>query len=228
MEQVSEWVAQVVAPLRVVGKPEQVHLRPWSTVLRFGTDRGYICFKAAGSASGHEPAVLELLSRSGARCMPEVLATDARRGWIVLADGGTRLREVLEADRDVGRWEWLLPMYAQVQIEMAGQTAELFARGVPDHRLTRLAGMYRTLMDDARALCVGDEHGLTADQRDRLVGMQSMVAAMCERLCGCGVPEMLHHGDLHDGNIFVSGGKISFFDWGDSCVAHPFFSMRTV
>jgi len=28
-----------------------------------------------------------------------------------------------------------------------------------------------------------------------------------------------------NGNIFVRDGRYSFFDWGESCVAHPFFTM---
>jgi hypothetical protein len=33
---------------------------------------------------------------------------------------------------------------------------------------------------------------------------------------------------LHDANVFVKNGRTLFFDWGDSSIAHPFFSLRTV
>jgi len=33
------------------------------------------------------------------------------------------------------------------------------------------------------------------------------------------------HGDLHDGNVFSSDGNVRIIDWGDSAVAHPFFTL---
>ena len=37
-----------------------------------------------------------------------------------------------------------------------------------------------------------------------------------------------NHGDLTDANVFVDGGSAVFIDWGDACVSHPFYSLRTV
>jgi len=48
---------------------------------------------------------------------------------------------------------------------------------------------------------------------------------MCEQLAALGVPETIQHDDLHDGNVFVRDARYLFFDWGDSCVSHPFLSM---
>jgi Ser/Thr protein kinase RdoA (MazF antagonist) len=39
------------------------------------------------------------------------------------------------------------------------------------------------------------------------------------------VDRTLQHDDLHDGNVFVRDGRYLFFDWGDSCVSHPFNSL---
>jgi aminoglycoside phosphotransferase (APT) family kinase protein len=45
------------------------------------------------------------------------------------------------------------------------------------------------------------------------------------QLAGCGIPETLQHDDLHDGNVFVRDGRYLLFDWGDSCVSHPFHTL---
>ncbi|MFN8411165.1 MAG: phosphotransferase [Anaerolineales bacterium] len=38
----------------------------------------------------------------------------------------------------------------------------------------------------------------------------------------------INHGDFHDGNVsLVKDGRITLFDWGDACIAHPFISVRT-
>ncbi len=52
-------------------------------------------------------------------------------------------------------------------------------------------------------------------------------AQICDELAAFGIPETLNHGDFHDGNVLVKNGRITLFDWGDGCVAHPFVSLRT-
>jgi aminoglycoside phosphotransferase (APT) family kinase protein len=49
----------------------------------------------------------------------------------------------------------------------------------------------------------------------------------CEELAAYGIPESLNHGDFHDGNVLIKDGQITFFDWGDASVTHPFTSLRT-
>ena len=50
-------------------------------------------------------------------------------------------------------------------------------------------------------------------------------AERCELLAAFGIPETIQHDDLHDGNVFVRDGRNLFFDWGDSCVSHPFHTL---
>ncbi len=39
------------------------------------------------------------------------------------------------------------------------------------------------------------------------------------------MPETLHHDAFHGGNIFVRDGRYTFAVWGESCAAHPFFTL---
>jgi aminoglycoside phosphotransferase (APT) family kinase protein len=55
-----------------------------------------------------------------------------------------------------------------------------------------------------------------------------LFARWCEQLATFGVSETLHHGDLHDGNMFIPDEHYTFFDWGDSSVAHPFFTLHSI
>jgi aminoglycoside phosphotransferase (APT) family kinase protein len=48
---------------------------------------------------------------------------------------------------------------------------------------------------------------------------------MCATLESYGLPETLHHDDFHGNNICAGDRGYLFFDWGESCVAHPFFTM---
>lgn len=194
-----EWLEQAHEWIRArvvpTGPIEQPHVRPWSTVLRVPTSGGDVWLKATMASVGHEPALLDALARWGVDCVPRPLAVDLERRWMLLPDGGPILRGV----QTLERWEEVLPLYVELQRETAPHADELVALGVPDHRLAVLP---------TRA---GD--------------LAPRVAALCEELAAFGVPETLQHDDLHSSNVFVGAGGYTFFDWGDSCVSHPFFTM---
>jgi hypothetical protein len=216
--------------VRIIAPPETVRVRPWSVVARLATSAGALYVKAAGPAGAHEPALLKFLSSLWPQCMPVVLCADEARGWVVIRDGGAQLREIIRADRDLRHWETLLPLYAQIQIALADRCDELLTLGVPDQKLQRLPSLFAELLEDQQALHLDQPGGLPSENHVRLTALSPQVALLCERLGECGIPQSLHHGDLHDGNIFVSAndGRYGFFDWGDSCVAHPLFSFRVV
>lgn len=213
------WIHGELARLGAVatGPIEQPHARPWSTVLRVPTRSGALWFKASIPALAHEAAVVTVLAGRRPDCVPELLATDLARGWMLMADGGTRLRETIERERDLRRWLDVLPRYAGLQVDVADHAEELVALGVPDRRLAALPGQYEQLLDQV--------DGLTADERHRLRSLAPRIAEMCEELAGHGLPETIQHDDFHDEQVFVRDGGYVFFDWGDACVSHPFFTL---
>lgn len=220
----ADWLAEAEAWIgerlrdvdeRVDGAIEQPHVRLWSTALRVPTTMGVLWFKANAPPLAYEAGVVELLARVRPDLVPELVASDRERGWMLMADGGARLRETVECERDLGRWLDVLPRYAELQLATAEHGDELVALGTPDRRLAVLPSHYERL--------VAELAGLSADERARL--QVHDVGGMCERLGAIGVPETIQHDDLHDGQVFHRDGQYLFFDWGDSCVSHPFFSM---
>jgi hypothetical protein len=213
------WIDERIAALGGghAGATEQPHVRPWSTVIRVPTTDGDLWFKANVPVLAYEAGVVEVLARTRPDAVPSLVGVDRERGWMLMRDGGERLREIVERERDLARWHDLLPRYARLQLDLASHAHELVALGAPDRRLAGLPGQYVQLVED-----VG---GLTESERDRLLALAPEVSAMCARLAGLGVPETIQHDDLHDGQVFVRDGSYLIFDWGDSCVSHPFFSM---
>jgi aminoglycoside phosphotransferase (APT) family kinase protein len=92
-------------------------------------------------------------------------------------------------------------------------------------RLATLAGQYEQLLADTAALRIGLPDGLTPEEYERLRALTPRFAALCQELSSYHVPETLHHDDFHDANIFVHDGSYIFADWGESCAAHPFFTL---
>jgi hypothetical protein len=226
-EQAHAWIHAVLEQrgLALTGAIEQPHVRPWATVLRVPTTEGTMFFKATAPSLVHEAALTAALSHWRPDCMPVVLASDAVRGWLLMRDAGEPLRTRVRAERDISRLLAAMPLYAELQIDMVKRRAELLALGAFDRRLQALPALYQRLLEDRAALMLDQPDGLTSAAYERAQALAPRLRSLCDELASYGLPETLHHDDFHDGNTFERDGRIIFTDWGESCVAQPFFSM---
>jgi hypothetical protein len=222
LESAHQWIRSQLERLglELAGEIEQPHVMPWSTVLRVPTSIGPAWFKANVPKLAHEAAVVELLAGRRPDLLPELLARDLDQGWMLQADGGTRLREILEENRDFDVWERILPLYAELQIAAAVDQERLLEAGAPDRRLTLLPGQFEELLGDSETLA-----SLTENELERLSKLMPRIETECRELEAYALPETIQHDDLHDGQVFVRDGRFLFFDWGDGCVSHPFFTL---
>jgi hypothetical protein len=211
----------------VAGKADQIHLVPWSTVLRVPTDRGAVYFKATWPPQRHEALVTEALGRWSPERVATILALDGRRGWFLAADAGERLREIFAKDRDIRRWHAALPMYAELQLATAPRATELLKLGAPDRRAGALAKSYVHLLEDRGLMRIGMKEGLNAAQHERLRGLVPRVREWTTAIAAA-IPDTMQHDDLHDGQVFVRDGRYRILDWGDACVSHPFLSLSVI
>ena len=200
-------------------------MRWWSTVLRVPTADGDLWFKANAAPHAFETGLLAILERVHPGHVPQLVAFDAARGWHLMRDGGERLRELLHSPGDLRRWEEILPEYGELQLTVAPYVDELLAAGVADERLAVLPGHLAALLDDRDACMAGIEDQLTEDEYRRVRAILPEYAERCKRLAAFCIPETIQHDDLHDANVFVRDGRNLFFDWGDSCVSHPFHTL---
>jgi Phosphotransferase enzyme family len=208
------WIEEQAEHLGLVrtGEIEQPHVYPWSTVMRVPTVQGDVWFKSNTTELQHEAAVMTLLGDRVPERVPPLLAADLQRGWMLMADAGRRLREVVAAERSLHRWLDVLPATAGIQLAMEDDVDSLLAMGVPDMRLATLPDRYARLMDT-----------LQAEARFRAA--HARVVELCEELATYGIAETLQHDDLHDGQVFVRDGTHLVMDWGDACISHPFFTL---
>jgi hypothetical protein len=217
----ASWLADALAwvdeRLVAVGRPrtgdiDQMHVRSWSTVIRIPTAEGDVFFKANVPELRHEALVALHLARRVPDRVPPLIAEDLDRGWMLMEDGGRRLREVIAEERDLSRWEDVLDGAADIARAMETDVDELLAAGVPDLRLATLPDRYAALVEDPEV-----------EQRFR--DAVPRVREMAEELSSYGVTETLQHDDLHDGQVFVRDGRQLILDWGDCVISHPFFTM---
>ena len=205
---------------RITGRISRDHIQIWSTVWRVPTDHGYVYFKANHDALRHEAAVVAFLSARRPDLVPPPIAVDTERGWLLMADAGVRLRELVETKRSLDPWLRLLPLYADLQLDTMGASDELIALGAPDMRLEVLPARFDALLDELNG-SDGVDGALVERARSRASDIQSMVDA----LSGYGIPEAIQHDDLNDGQVYFLDEQPVLLDWGDACISHPFFSL---
>lgn len=208
------WIDEQLAGLgrAVVGEVEQPHVTKWSTVLRVPTAEGPVWFKANDGSLRHEAGVTALLAARHPGNVPPLLAADVDRGWMLMADAGRRLREVLPEEGSLDRWLGVLGTVAEIQLACEDAIDELLALGVPDRRLATLPAAYDRLVHDL-------------DLEPRFRAATPYVQELCDRLAGFGIRETLQHDDLHDAQVYVKDGADLVMDWGDACISHPFFTL---
>lgn len=223
MDEATAWIDDRLAELRITrnGAIAQVYVRSWSTVLRIPTtEEGVLFFKASASPQAMEVALVKLLA-SVRNDVVAPLASDDERAWMLMRDGGARLRELPE-NKDVTVWTQVVRQYADLQRAVTSHVDELIAAGTRDLRLKRLPDLYAELVDSDLVAAEVD-----AAEHTRLVEWRAELEELCGRLASFEVPETLDHNDLHTGNVFFNAGRVLFFDWGDASISHPFHSMAT-
>jgi hypothetical protein len=209
----------------VSGEIEEAHATLWSTVLRVPTADGNLWFKAPAPDGAFEAGLTAKLAELRPGHVPELVAFDPERGWMLMRDHGTRLRTLIGSVYDLHHWKALLPQYAELQIAAAPHADQLLALGVRDERLAGIEAHLRRLLDDPEFLLIDEPDGLTRDEHDRMRQGLPEVGDLCRRLADHGIPETIQHDDFNDGNVFVRDGDYVFVDWGDACISHPFHTM---
>jgi hypothetical protein len=208
---VEAWIVRHVEP---AGAIQTLHEEPWATVLRVPVADGVVWFKMCAPVQAFEARLTaDLVTRWPDR-VPEVIASDRKRAWLLLADAGTQL---FELGNPPAAWLEALPRYAELQRGEASHADDHLRHDVPDRRLATLpAGLEELLELDLP---------LEPQEIGRLRDFRPRFAQLCDELATAGVPETIQHDDLHCWNLFVRDGASRVLDWGDSCVSHPFASL---
>jgi hypothetical protein len=213
--------------IQLTGEIEQNHAYAWSTVMRVPSVEGTLFFKATAQETVYESALTQKLAGWYPDCMPELVAVDTVRGWMLMRDGGEQLRASIRPTQDIKPWTPVITRYAELQIGLAEHISDILTLGIPDHRLSVLPALYAQLLIDEESLMIDQEKGLTSAEFQLIRILTPRFGQICAELASFGIPESLNHGDFHDGNVLLKNGRVTFFDWGDASVTHPFVSLRT-
>jgi hypothetical protein len=172
---------------------------------------GWAWFKAGSPVQAFEPMLTANLFARWPDRVAEVLAHEADRAWLLLADAGAPLRE---PGNPPEAWLAALPGYAELLRGEAAHADEHLASGVPDMRLGTLPGRYEDLVCRDLPLDTGEVQEL----RD----FAPCIAELCAELDARGVPATVQHDDVHAANLYVQPDRLRVLDWGGASISHPF------
>ena len=212
-DRVEAWVGIElgVLGLEPQGKLELVRTRPWAAVARIATTAGEVWFKEPAPSLAFEPALTVAVSQRMPAFTPEVLVTDGT--WMLTRDAGPQLRAVVRHGAPAPSWDELLPLYAELQIELAEDAKKLVTLGAPDKRPAKVAAAYAGLVER-----VGRHNSLDIKRLQALAPeLESLTDALASPL-----PATLIHEEFHETNVFVRDGRARLLDWGEATVSHPF------
>lgn len=227
LEEAQSWLRKILEKhsLFLTGPIDQPHIRPWSTVLRVPTHTGLCYFKACSPLLGYEPALTGFLADLRPDLSPDLLEIDLSRGWMLMRDSGVPLRTYIRSEKSLARWQEILPVFTNLQQQMIPHAAQILALGVLDRRLEQLPRKFELLVANQAAMLIDQPESLTQAEYTRLQTAGADFERLCAELASFSIPASLHHDDFHDGNLFLQGSRVIFSDWGESALAHPFFSL---
>jgi hypothetical protein len=206
-----DWISAHVEP---VGPIQTFHERPWAIVLRVPLADGTAWFKACGSVQGFEPWLTAQLCARWPDRVPEMIAWDQNRKWLLLADAGPQIAALGNPPE---LWLAQLPRYAELQQGEVAYADDHLQHGVPDLRVESLASRYEDLLRK--------DLPLDGSRIAHLRRFANRFEDLCVELADAGIPDTIQHDDLHMNNVFVRAGELRILDWGDSCLSHPFASL---
>ena len=205
---VGAWIDETLTDLDIerAGPVDHFRERPWAALARLTTAQGDLYFKADAPSEAYEPALTQWLAGRRPKLIPDVLRIDADRAWMLTRHAGENLRDQIADPPDPAIWSDLLPLYAEVQIELTSSVEELLALRVPDSRPELLGQVYEDLSWRSKS-----KRAPTANEIARLVdGL------------GDTIPASLAHEEFQDQNILLRDGDPVVIDWAEAVIEHPF------
>jgi hypothetical protein len=193
---------------------------PYSCVFRLSTTAGDVYFKAVAQSQANEPALIPHLSKRWPANVPELLAADLSSRWMLMRDfGGVDLKQLDDTYHAAA-----VQLFAKLQIDSINDDWSTY--GCEDRRLPRIARHMQELMSDSAALQPDREERLTDEEIARVRDISMEYQRLCEQLDSYALPGTLVQQDFRFNNVRVANdNRFIFYDWADSVVSHPFFSM---
>ena len=207
--------------IQVTGSVQQFRVcLPNSAILRVRTSQGHCYFKAGHLTPPKEAEMTMALAKRWPQLVPEPLAVDIARNWMLHWDYG--LTEELRASP--ADYSATVRSMAELQIDSLSDLDDWKELGCISRDAQRMIEFLGNIGRLAPMLTSGAEP-FTSEQLQELESAASSLCGRYERLAAIGIPDTLTHSDFRPANLYRREGAHWVTDWADTMVAHPFFSL---
>lgn len=225
-----EWAITCLVSLdySIEQEPEYVLSTPWSSVYRFPTSKGDIYLKQTPPPIflSSEPKIIRLLSEQFHANVPVVIAINDDHHCFLMKDAGKPLRQTLKSEFKPELLCQAIKQYAAIQRSTENHIETFLNMGIPDWRLDKLPILYDQMIEQTDFL---KAEGLTDQELHALQSLSPQFSTQCELLSRHEIPSTLGFHDFHDNNVLIDTNtqKMTFVDWSETAIIHPFFSLYT-
>lgn len=223
----TSWAAKALntAGYQILKESEIIQNTPWSSVLRFQTDKGFVYLKKVPADLFIEPKVMHFLQSDFNDAVPSIIDLNNDEHCFLMDDRGIQLHEYFKAQFDTEILIDAIKRYTTIQIASLNRIDDFLALGVPDWRLEKLPTLYSELLDRENILI---EDGLSGDEINLLRKLGTKFKDICDSLSQYQIINSFGHADFHPKNILVNTAtkKTTIIDLGEVVITHPFFSLN--
>lgn len=196
---------------------------PTACLLRVATVQGQVFFKASYDKPPGEARLTRFLSERWPDLVPEPLAVDERRHWMLLRD--YRMKKENRPPRE--SYAEFAATLGRFQVDAAGcleNWHELTCPVMDEGLLLGEDGRLESLLGRADLLLASGPAAWNKGDRVRLRTAVRAAIRAVRVLCGYGIPDSLSHLDFRPDNFFLEDGKYRVIDWADVAIGHPFMA----
>lgn len=205
---------------------EKVVETSYSKVYKLQANNEIYYLKETPETLFKEVNTLNLLNISGCKNIPKIIESNKYlNSFLVNSCGETTIRDLTNIDIKFKCLSQGILNYTNIQRLLENKTSELQSINLPDWRLQNFPQLYLNLLEQKDLLL---EDGLSKSELSQLEVLQDKVKDYCKKLSRYDMPETINHCDFQDRNMILDNktGNISIIDWGESVIAHPFFSLN--
>lgn len=206
-------------------QPEIVLETPWSNVIRLPSTKGAIYLKQPAPAVAREAEILQLMKNHFHANVPTVLAINNALHCFLMRDEGIKLRTYLKTQFQTKLLCQAIKEFTGIQRSIEKNIQPFFSLGVLDWRLDKLPKLYKHLISQIDFL---KSENMTDAELKRLHELSPQIIEEFALLSQYKIPETIVQPDCNTNNILIdtSTKKLTFIDFGEIVISHPFFSLH--
>ena len=173
-----------------------------------------------------EVETLNLLNRFRCKNIPKIISSNKYlNSFLVISCGEMTIRDLTNIDIKFKLLSQGILNYTNIQRFLENHISELVSINLPDWRLQNFSRLYQNLIEQKTFLL---DDGISKLELSQLENLQDRVEYYCKKLSSYNLPETINHCDFQDRNMILDNktGNVNIIDWGESIIAHPFFSLN--